>query len=162
MKNEFCRARVPQPAEPGTALISCDLRTMRFRLQGWMLALLTSTISTSACTVFELYSSGLASSLWHMIPAVALFADNGTFYVSSSLQCALLPALSYNPRELKGNSLCERVLAGGQEGLPMCALACPFLADLLLALLQHLVTKAFNVQTVAPRMEACMTGLTAT
>lgn len=92
---------MPQLAKPGTELISCDLRTMQFRLKGWMLALLalTSTTSTSACTVFELYSSGLASSLWHMIPAVALFADNGTFYVSSSLQCALLPALYYNPRE---------------------------------------------------------------
>jgi hypothetical protein len=36
----------------------------------------------SACTVYDLFSSGLASSMWHMIPAVGLMADNGTFFVS--------------------------------------------------------------------------------
>ena len=61
---------------------------MLFVLQCWLLALLALGLQesrpTSACTVFELYTSGLASSFWHMIPAVALFADNGTFYVSKS------------------------------------------------------------------------------
>ena len=48
-----------------------------------MLAVLAIAVRpSSACTVYDLYSSGMASSLWHMIPAVALFADNGTFYVS--------------------------------------------------------------------------------
>ena len=50
-----------------------------------MLAVLAIAMRpSSACTVYDLYSSGMASSLWHMIPAVALFADNGTFYVSPS------------------------------------------------------------------------------
>jgi hypothetical protein len=40
--------------------------------------------SASACTVYDLFSSGLASSLWHMIPAVGLMADNGTFFVAHS------------------------------------------------------------------------------
>lgn len=50
----------------------------------WLtLALATASFltSASACTVYDLYSSGLASSLWHMIPAVGLVADNGTFFV---------------------------------------------------------------------------------
>ena len=34
-----------------------------------------------ACTVFDMSSSGFASSVWHMIPALALFAENGTFFV---------------------------------------------------------------------------------
>ena len=86
---------MPNPSTPVTELTSLDVHTMQLRLRGWMLALLvlTSTNSTSACTVFDLYTSGLASSLWHMIPAVALFADNGTFYVSMSLSCALPLAL---------------------------------------------------------------------
>ena len=40
--------------------------------------------SASACTVYGLFSSGLASSVWHMIPAVGLMADNGTFFVAHS------------------------------------------------------------------------------
>ena len=40
---------------------------------------------SSACTVFELHSAGFAASFIHLVPAVALFADNGTFYVRPRL-----------------------------------------------------------------------------
>ena len=40
----------------------------------------------SCCTVFDMSSSGFASSVWHLIPALALFAENGTFFVSLASQ----------------------------------------------------------------------------
>ena len=40
---------------------------------------------SSACTVFELHSAGFVANFIHLIPAVALFADNGTFYVRPPL-----------------------------------------------------------------------------
>ncbi len=40
-----------------------------------------------ACTAFDMSSSGFASSLWHMIPALGLFAENGTFFVRPASCC---------------------------------------------------------------------------
>lgn len=67
---------------------------MQSRRQSFMLAVLAIAMRpSSACTVYDLYSSGMASSLWHMIPAVALFADNGTFYVSPRPLCFHIAAV---------------------------------------------------------------------
>jgi len=53
----------------------------------WTLALAAAAVCclrpARACTVYDMYSTGLASSLCHMVPAVGLFGDNGTFFVNN-------------------------------------------------------------------------------
>ena len=140
---------------------------MHFLLQCWLLVLLAlglqESCPASACTVFELYTSGLASSFWHMIPAVALFADNGTFYVSKSrhLSAYLLSSYLTTPAICSDTNY-ESILAGGQQGLSLCARLPP--ASLTSLLLSHCRTsdRSQAVQTDAPRMEVCTIGLVAT
>jgi len=64
----------------------------------WTLALAAAAVCclrpARACTVYDMYSTGLASSLCHMVPAVGLFGDNGTFFVNNHyFPCARPPFL---------------------------------------------------------------------
>ena len=36
-----------------------------------------------ACTVYDLTSAGFAANVWHLLPALGLLADNGSFFVNS-------------------------------------------------------------------------------
>ena len=70
----------------------------------WVLFLLAVLLLEScpsrACTVYDLYSHGLAASLWHMIPASVLFADNGTFFVrphATKIRCFALRQRETSP-----------------------------------------------------------------
>ncbi len=140
---------------------------MQFLLQCWLLALLALVLQesrpTSACTVFELYTSGLASSFWHMIPAVALFADNGTFYVSKSRHLSAYLLRSYLTTPAKcSDTNSEKFLAGGQQGLSLCAGLPPASLTGLQLSYCRTTDRSQAVQTDAPRMEACTIGLVAT
>ena len=42
-----------------------------------------ATQQCRACTVYDLTSAGFAANLWHLLPALGLLADNGTFFVNS-------------------------------------------------------------------------------
>jgi len=65
--------------------------TMRIRRLWQGVAVLVSASRAlrpcHACTAFDMSSSGFASSLWHMIPALGLFAENGTFFVRPASCC---------------------------------------------------------------------------
>ena len=73
-----------------------DLAWMNW-LRRWLLAVpaavLLQLCPSRACTVYDLYSHGLAASLWHMIPASVLFADNGTFFVRPQASKVHSPSL---------------------------------------------------------------------
>ncbi len=102
----------------------------------WTLALAAAAVCclrpARACTVYDMYSTGLASSLCHMVPAVGLFGDNGTFFVNNHyFPCAPPPAAARSSTRgphpatpsttCPGRSAGRSPASGASAAAPRCA-----------------------------------------
>ena len=135
-----------------------DLAWMNW-LRRWLLAfpaaVLLQLCPSRACTVYDLYSHGLAASLWHMIPASVLFADNGTFFVRPSSFQGPVSIFTGTTREPANPGMLAQVNNQHFVCAALLLSVCFDRAPILMALDANV-----RVQTSAKRRAACMSGST--